>query len=339
MDTKKLLLSTLAIVILAACAPRIREARDNRVLNLEELTWKDIDGLDRQKTIWFLTFGNMEEHGPHLPVGADYFGAIAMRDGLIERLRSKHPEYTFVLFPVIPLGERGANAYALELDHPGTYAVRFETLRNVAIDIGSAIARNGFQHIFLIHAHGSPLHNIALSQAAGFVSERRGAHMVNITSYVYADGFGSDAVMEKHLGKGWQERIGFEGHAGARETSENLAFRPSLVRPEYKELPPFFAADAAAFFSTYAHKEGWQGYWGAPAEATAALGRDLIADDLSRYERIAEMALAGEDLSQLPLYPQGTYPSEAGQVVEKKVVERYASDAAEIQEWLEHQQH
>ena len=118
----------------------------------------------------------------------------------------------------------------------------------------------------------------------------------------------------------------------------NLAVRPSLVRPEYKELPPFVAADLEAFLSTYAHKEGWRGYWGAPSEATAALGRDLIADYVSRSERIAEMALAGEDLSQLPVYPQSLESlaaSAAAQVIGKNWQERYASDAAEIQEWLE----
>ena len=330
MRTRKVLFSVLAIVVLAACAQQ-EPARVSRVLKLEELTWTEIDMLDREKTIWFLTFGNMEEHGPHLPVASDYFQALATRDVLVERLRNKHPDYTFVLFPVIPLGESGANDVALELDHPGTYPVRFETLRNVAIDIGSAIARKGFRHIFLIHNHGAPLHNVAFSEAAAFVSEKRGARMVNITSYIFADGFYSDAVLERHLGQGWQQRIGFEGHAGAGETSATLALRPDLVRPEYKELPPFVAADEEAFLNTYAHKEGWRGYWGAPSEASAALGRDLIADLVSRSERIAEMALAGEDLSKLPVYPQRLGASAAAQVIGKAVEARYASDAAEIQ--------
>lgn len=342
MRTRKVLFSVLAIVLLAACVQQNRVSRASPVLQLEELTWTDIASLDRQKTIWFLTFGNMEEHGPHLPVASDYFQALAVRDGLIERLRAKHPDYTFVLFPVIPLGEGGANDFALELDHPGTYAVRFETLRNVAIDIGSAIARKGFQHIFLIHGHGTPLHNVAFSEAAAFVSEKRGARMVNITSYVFGDGFYSDTVLERHLGQGWQQRIGFEGHAGAAESSANLAVRPGLVRPEYKELPPFVAADMEAFLSTYAHKEGWRGYWGAPSEASAALGRDLLADFVSRSERIAEMALAGEDLSQLPVYPQSLESllatSAAAQVVGKNIEERYARDTAEIQEWLKQRQ-
>ena len=53
-----------------------------RVLKLEELTYTDIDRLDRNRTVFILTFGNLEEHGPHLPVGSDYFQAIAFRDGV-----------------------------------------------------------------------------------------------------------------------------------------------------------------------------------------------------------------------------------------------------------------
>jgi hypothetical protein len=125
-------------------------------LKLEELSYPDIDQIDRAKSIFFLTFGNLEEHGPHLPVGSDYFVATALRDAMIARLRALHPGYDFVLVPVVPLGEGGANDVAMEFDHIGTFAVRFETLRDVAIDLGSSIARKGFQNILVVHAQGEP---------------------------------------------------------------------------------------------------------------------------------------------------------------------------------------
>ena len=37
-------------------------------LKLEELAQVDLEALDRDKTVFFLTFGNIEQHGPHLPV-------------------------------------------------------------------------------------------------------------------------------------------------------------------------------------------------------------------------------------------------------------------------------
>jgi hypothetical protein len=54
------------------------------------------------------------------------------------------------------------------------------------------------------------------------------------------------------------------------------------------------------------------------------LGKDLIDDAVANSHRIASMALAGEDLSTLPVYP--------GEDVE--VPERYLTRRAEIDAWL-----
>lgn len=221
-----------------------------RVLKLEELTFTDIDKLDRAKSIFFLTFGNLEEHGPQNPIGSDYFQAIGFRDGLIAKLRAAHPDYDFVIVPVVPLGESGANAIAGQFEHIGTFAVRYETLRNVAIDLGAAVARKGFQNVFLVHFHGMPLHAMAFTEAAAFVSERYRMRMVDVTSLVLGEGFYSPTVLDKYLGKGWEERIGIESHAGAAETSANLYLRGDLVKPDYKHLPPFVAKDLVEFLHT-----------------------------------------------------------------------------------------
>src|SRR5262245_11136097 len=260
------LMLAVLVALQCACTHRANET-PSQIVKLEELTYTDIDRLDRSKSIFFLTFGNLEEHGPHIPVGSDYFVAIGIRDELIERLRSAHADYRFVLVPVVPLGECGANDMAGQFDHIGTFGVRFETLRNVAIDLGASIARKGFRNVFLMHDHGCPLHNTALNEAAAFVTEKYKVGMVNITSlFIAAEDFNqSDSrVMEKHLGKNWEQTVGFDNsHAGAAETSENLFVRGDLVRPIYKDLPVFFAKDPEAFYRTY-ERAGWQGYWGAP---------------------------------------------------------------------------
>ena len=92
-----------ALVSLVACTPSAgppepssteqAASAGGRVLRLEELTYPEIDELDRGRSIFFVTFGNLEEHGPHIPVGSDYYQAIGVRDLLIERLRTDHPDY------------------------------------------------------------------------------------------------------------------------------------------------------------------------------------------------------------------------------------------------------
>ena len=82
-----------------------------RVHYLEQLTQDEIDALDREKSVFFLTFGNLEEHGPHLPVGSDYYRAMGIRDRLINRLHDAHSDYHLVIFPVVPIGVGGANKH------------------------------------------------------------------------------------------------------------------------------------------------------------------------------------------------------------------------------------
>jgi creatinine amidohydrolase/Fe(II)-dependent formamide hydrolase-like protein len=301
-------------------------------LRLEELTYPEIDALDRQQTVFFLTFGNLEEHGPHIPIGSDYYQAIGVRDRLIERLRARYPEYAMVVIPVIPLGEGGANDLARQFDHVGTFAMRYSTLRDVAIDMGAAVASKGFENILLLHSHGTPLHNVAFNEAAAFVSDRYGVRMVNITSLVFGEGFYSDAVIERHLGIGWQEEIGITGHAGTAETSANL-FLHDLVKPLYRDLEPFVVEDLPGAFAIH-ERTGWQGYWSDPSRATAAIGEELIDDFVDRSFRIAELALAGEDLSNLPLYPDDLPPLPAADVFVGEVLGLYTERQAEIDEWL-----
>ncbi len=309
---------------------------NERVLKLEELTFTDIDKLDRHRTVFVLTFGNLEEHGPHLPVGSDYLQAIAFRDGVVEQLSSAHPDHMFVIAPVVPLGEGGANDVAGQPEHVGTFHVRFETLRDVGIDLGSAVAQQGFRSILLVHFHGNPLHSVALNDAAAYVSDRHKARMVNLTSLVFGEqaGLYSGSVMEKHLGEDWRKRIGFESHAGAAETSANLAIRPELVKAEYKRLSPFKATDGDAFLRTYQHPAGWLGYWGSPAEASVALGKDLTAEFVSRGVRIAERVLAGEDLTRLPLWPNVLPTSSEAAARVRRALERYSKRAEDIEAWL-----
>ena len=292
------------------------------VLMLEQSTYPQIDQLDRDKSIFILTFGNFEQHGPHLPIGTDTYQAVWVRDGLVQQLQKSHPDYNVVLVPVIPLGVGGANDLAHQFTHIGTYAVRYSTLRAVAIDMGAAIAANGFKHIFLIHNHGALLHNIAFSEAADFVSDRFDANMVNITSLVFGTGGYSDDIVTEHLGPGWKEEIGILGHSGVSETSISL-YLHDFVDPIYKELDPFVVPDRPSL-SLIPEREDWQGYWNDPSQATAALGEDLMDDFIERSHRIASMALAGEDLSMLPVFPGW----------DTEVPERYLARKAEIDAWL-----
>jgi len=321
---------------LAACeVPSTNSIDSGRVLYLEQLNQDEVDALDRERTIFFLSFGNLEEHGPHLPVGSDYYRAIEIRNRLTEQLRVAYPDYAFVLFPVVPLGEGGANDLAHQPDHIGTYSIRYQTLRDIAIDLGSTVARKGFQHIFVIEAHGAQLHNVALNQASDFVSNRYKVGMVNITSRSKTFD-GATEVMDRYLGEGWIERSGFPGHAGASETSEVLATAGGkYVERTYRKLEPFYVDGFAGFVRTY-EKEGWRGYWGDPARASVEMGDELLDQRVARAYEVAVAALSGKDLSDTPPYPDHD-PSiiRESESAWRAQLQRYAEYRSEIDAWLE----
>jgi creatinine amidohydrolase len=328
--------------LVLGCEPRAATndsdpSAEGRVLKLEELAYPDIDALDRETTVFILTFGNLEEHGPHLPVGSDYFQAIGVREGMVERLLESHPEHTFVLVPVVPLGEGGFNDIAREFDHIGTFGTRFETLRDVTVDLGASIAAKGFENIFVVHSHGMPFHNVAFTQASAFVSERYDVRMVNVSSLMFGPELSGAAPMTRHLGEGWEEELGMTGHAGPAETSANLHLRGDLVKPEYRTLPAFMVADLDEMAQMYERDE-FRGYMSDPRPATPELGKDLVDDFADRAAEIATKALAGEDLSGLPIWPNVLPPNAELDVTMQLLGERYAQTGADFQAWLARQQ-
>ena len=72
---------------------------DFKIIKFEELTWKHIERLDRNKTIFFLPISPMEEHGPHLPIGTDYLIIKDAATEAIKFLNKKRPDLKFILLP------------------------------------------------------------------------------------------------------------------------------------------------------------------------------------------------------------------------------------------------
>ena len=60
------------------------EYKNSQILQFEEMSWKKIDELPRDKTVFFVPISPLEEHGPHLPVGTDLLTA---RDAAKEAIK------------------------------------------------------------------------------------------------------------------------------------------------------------------------------------------------------------------------------------------------------------
>src|SRR5262245_27034271 len=142
-----------------------------RVLAIGDLNWQQIDALDRQKTLFLVTIGMLEEHGPHLPIASDTIGVEYEARGVANSLRPTLPDWQIALMPTVHYGSSGVNQIGNLTVHPGSYGLRQSTLRSLVADIGAQIAQNGFKWVFVLNGHGAPTHHMAVNDACDFVSD------------------------------------------------------------------------------------------------------------------------------------------------------------------------
>ena len=155
----------------ATAAAQPREPRST-VRKLDELTASQIAALDRERTIFILPVGMLEQHGPHLPIGADTLAVVYEANGAARRVAQDLAGWSIVMMPPVNYGQSGANRLGDQRYHPGTYSISQATLRSLIADIGGQLAENRFKWIFVTNGHGAPSHNIALNEACDFVDAR-----------------------------------------------------------------------------------------------------------------------------------------------------------------------
>lgn len=127
------------------------------VYKLENLSFKQIDALDRQKTIVILPCGSMEQHGPHLPNGMDTHLAVAISEKAAENVKDT---VDCLILPAIPVGQSPEH-----IDYPGTLSFTAETFIRILKEISGSIARHGFTKMYIVNGHGG---NISAIGAAAF---------------------------------------------------------------------------------------------------------------------------------------------------------------------------
>ena len=315
--------------------PRGNSAPDrSKIYKLEELTWPQIDAFNRERTLFILPVGMIEQHGPHLPVGADTFGVTYEADGAARRVGRALPDWNVVVMPTINYGHGGANQLGDMPVHPGTYAIRQSTLRSLVADVGGQIAQNGFKWIFVMNGHGAPTHNIAVNEACDFVSETFHVTMLHVTGLFRADPAIQSSgarINAKYYSAAELSSFGMDVHAGVGETSGMLTVRPDLVRSNYTALPSR-AGRSLEELREIATTPGWQGYLSSPARATAAHGRAVEAWWIDGAADLILRAVRGENLFVHPRAPE-TVPPAVVPILDKALANE-AAFGAKLEDWL-----
>jgi creatinine amidohydrolase/Fe(II)-dependent formamide hydrolase-like protein len=297
-----------------------------QVLRVAELTAEEIRALDRDRTAVILPGGVLEQHGPYLPSYTDGYMNEWWTERLAEAIAAR-PGWTALVFPMVPLGNGGANEIGGHFVFPGTYSVRTHTLRAVFMDLGTELGEQGFRKVFIVHNHGSPVHNRALDQAAEYFGDTYGGFMVNLTGLEPEAGPPDPRpTAEQRVENG-----AIDAHAGLSETSRMLFLRPRLVDPGYAGAASLGADDPGELLRI-ARAEGWPGYLGAPRLATAAFGASVMQARADRFIRVALAILDGLDPSTVPRYADSAMEDEA--VVVEGILLNDAERAAAQDDWL-----
>jgi creatinine amidohydrolase len=313
---------------------RETSALGSRVHKLEELTWPQIDAFDRLRTLFILPVGMIEQHGPHLPVGADTIGVTYEASGVSRRVSRILPDWNIVMMPAVNYGQSGANQLGDMPIHPGTYAIRQSTLRALVADLGGQLAQNGFTWIFVMNGHGAPTHNIAINEACDFVSESYHVTMLHLTGLFRADAAiqaAGEKINAKYFSAADLSSFGMDVHAGVAETSGILGIRPDLVPPSYRTLPSQAGASLDEL-RRIATTPGWQGYLSSPARATSAYGRAVEAWWIDGFTDLMLRAVRGENMFVHPRVPE-TVPVAVAPVLEKALATE-AAFGAKLENWM-----
>jgi len=227
----------------------------------DEQSYPQLDGIERSVAV--LPLGAVEAHGPHLAVGADVVISEAMaRDG-VRRLRAEG-----IAAFVLPALAYAPAPFADEF--PGTLSIRPETMAALVEDLAAALARRGVVVLALANSHFDPVQVSTLRDAVARIEER-GAVRVAFP----------DLTRRALASRLTEEFRSGACHAGRYETSIVLAERPELVDAlRARELPPrpVSLVDAIrAGQPTFGAAGLGHAYCGAPAEASAAEGREIVA--------------------------------------------------------------
>ena len=267
------------------------EKNEGKIIQLEELSWKQISSLDPKKTIFFIPLSPLEEHGPHLPVGTDLLTARDTAKEAIRLINKKKPELNIVLFPSIPLGYS-----KMATDFPGTVSTPIKILKIIVTDVCSSLARFGFKYFVICTFH------MDLGHLKGIYSGMDKAMRIHGIKIIEPWGpYFYNKEVEKR-----EPQVGFdtkkEVHACFRETSLMNYQYPYLVDPSYKNLQSIYRDlySPRVLGKTFKDIGINEGYVGSPARADSDYGRWYFQQIVETYAQATLDLLDGKKSPELP---------------------------------------
>jgi len=232
--------------------------------DLAKLTWPEARERFGPDLVCILPCGATEPHGPHLPLDTDVTIAQAQARRAAEVLEERGVA-TLVLPPV----NYGLTHFTEGFE--GRITLRPGTLWALLEDVVESLEEQGVRRVVFCNGHLEPEH----------VEVLRGV----LLDHQMLDDDHAQVLFPDNTRRRWASTLGeeFAGgdcHAGRYETSLVLAADPAGVRAdEQRALPPVqigLIDKIRAGARNFRECGATRAYCGAPAEATAVEGRELV---------------------------------------------------------------
>jgi len=185
---------------------------EGKPLVLQEMSWTDVRDYLKTSDMVIIPIGSTEQHGPHLPLGTDYYEATGISELISARTG-------VVMAPVLLVGYSEYHS-----GFPGTLSLKPETMEQVLFETAEMLIKYGFRRFMFFNYHGG-----------NHVAESKVIHRINHTTEAIAVAIGHGSPIQKGRYQG-KDEVGDE-HAGIGETSLMLYLKPELVKMERAERP------------------------------------------------------------------------------------------------------
>lgn len=187
-----------------------------KALVLQEMSWTDVAEYLKTNDMVIIPLGSTEQHGPHMPLGTDFYEAV----GMSKMISAK----TGVV--VAPVLLSGYSVY--HSGFAGSLSLKPETMEEVLFETAEILMKYGFRRFMFFNYHGG-----------NHIVESKVIHRINHTTEALAVAIGAGASFQTYS----DDIPGvYDTHAGIKETSIMLYLKPELVKMERAEKPKFKAS-------------------------------------------------------------------------------------------------
>ncbi len=252
---------------------------------LADLTWPEVEKAARENTPLLVPVAVIEQHGPHLPLATDTYGAYLFCKLIKKELAQS--DMPTVIAPPYYFGVNSTTGM-----FPGSFTVKADTMVRVLTETLENCAAWGFRRQFIVNHHGDPEHNGAVARTVQAL-RAKGVEATWVLGGQALDwmdpsdpkssldsmSMSHDAILRvpdseaTRLARARLTRSALDVHAGERETSLIMRFFPDTLAQDVdiQSIEPI--PETMEAFKQAESGRGWrelspQGHMGHPAIAT-----------------------------------------------------------------------